>query len=918
MKPIKLTLAAFGSYKNETTIDFTQLGSNGLYLITGDTGAGKTMLFDAITFALYGKPSGTDRTANDLRSDYAQDTDRTFVRFTFSVGGQEYTVTRNLPYTRPAERGSGDVTVKSNARLEFSNGSPSIEGIETVNKKVIEIIKLDHTQFSQIEMIAQGAFRELLSASTEERIKIFRKLFQTERYDKLQEVLKGELKELNKQLDIENAALAQETKHIQCADDDPEAENLRQALENGLLDNLWTDLIDRFLGRDQKTAGIIEDKIGKAEKRLEDLGKLIEKAEKQANLLQAEKDKEQKVSNKSVLNEKLKEAQGKKPDIDKLTQEIGTIKGSLGDYDTLAGLKNSQTALEREIGKRTEIINKSKSANLELGDEINRLKGELTGLANAGAQKVTLLNEQKNLETEKNNLDQLNKDITQIQKDCDLYRTTKEEYQKASTEAQIKKAEADEKEKAFLDEQAGIMAETLEDGKPCPVCGSVHHPNKAVKSTAAPTEEEVKKARQVADTAQEEASKKSTAAGVLLGKINTTQETAKKTIKKLLGDCDIKAAPQRITTRLKEITSSIGDLGKKIQTETDNIARKDLLNKQIPEKEKKLETDKQTVSEMEQKLTADKTKKDTIGKQINDLTEKLPYVDKNAANDEIGKLEKQVENLRKNIEQALKNFNDNENEISTLEGRINELKKQLDGAPAIDKAAVETEKEELTKKKGILKKDELAVKSRITNNKDTKKQIADVVSRLGDLNKHIGWMKALVDTMTGKNSSSGKVMLETYVQMNYLDRVVAYANTRYMQMSSGQYELKRADSTSGGSKQPGLDLNVLDHHTGKERSVNSLSGGEAFMASLSLALGLSDAVQASAGGIRLDSLFVDEGFGSLDGESLQNALRALSDLTEGDRLVGIISHVTELDDIIDKKILISKNEVTGSSATIKA
>ena len=197
-------------------------------------------------------------------------------------------------------------------------------------------------------------------------------------------------------------------------------------------------------------------------------------------------------------------------------------------------------------------------------------------------------------------------------------------------------------------------------------------------------------------------------------------------------------------------------------------------------------------------------------------------------------------------------------------------------------------------------------------------QIADVVSRLGNLNKHIGWMKALVDTMTGKNSSSGKVMLETYVQMNYLDRVVAYANTRYMQMSSGQYELKRADSTSGGSKQQGLDLNVLDHHTGKERSVNSLSGGEAFMASLSLALGLSDAVQASAGGIRLDSLFVDEGFGSLDGESLQNALRALSDLTEGDRLVGIISHVTELDDIIDKKILISKNEVTGSSATIKA
>ena len=428
----------------------------------------------------------------------------------------------------------------------------------------------------------------------------------------------------------------------------------------------------------------------------------------------------------------------------------------------------------------------------------------------------------------------------------------------------------------------------------------------------------MKKARQVADTAQEEASKKSTAAGVLLGKINTTQETAEKTIKKLLGDCDIKAAPQRITTRLNEITSSIGDLGKKIQTEADNIARKDLLNKQIPAKEKKLETDKQTVSEMEQKLTADKTKKDTIGKQIGDLTEKLQYADKNAALTEIEKLKKQVLKLQKDIEQAQENFNKNENEISSLGGRINELKKQLDGAPAIDKAALEAEKIDLTQKKADLGKDAQAVNARISNNKTTQKQITNVVNRLNKLEQHIGWMKALADTLTGKNSSSGKVMLETYVQMNYLDRVVAYANTRYMQMSSGQYELKRADSTSGGSKQQGLDLNVLDHHTGKERSVNSLSGGEAFMASLSLALGLSDAVQASAGGIRLDSLFVDEGFGSLDGESLQNALRALSDLTEGDRLVGIISHVTELDDIIDKKILISKNEVTGSSATIKA
>lgn len=918
MKPIKLTLAAFGSYKNETTIDFTRLGSNGLYLIAGDTGAGKTMLFDAITFALYGKPSGTDRTANDLRSDYAQDTDRPFVRFTFSVGGQEYTVTRNLPYTRPAERGSGDVTVKSNARLEFSNGSPSIEGIETVNKKVIEIIKLDHTQFSQIEMIAQGAFRELLSASTEERIKIFRKLFQTERYDKLQEFLKGELKELNKQLDIENAALAQETKHIQCADDDPEADSLRQALENGLLDNLWTDLIDRFLGRDQKTAGIIEDKIGKAEKRLEDLGKLIEKAEKQANLLQAEKDKEQKVSNKSVLNEKLKEAQGKKPDIDKLTQEIGTIKGSLDDYDTLAELKRSQKELGTIIEEKGDKIEKSKSANQKLSDEIKNLKGELTGLANAGAQKVTLENEQKNLGTEKNNLDQLNKDITQIQKDCDLYRTTREEYLQASKEAQIKKAEADEKEKAFLDEQAGIMAEKLEEGKPCPVCGSVHHPNKAVKSATAPTEDEVNKAKKDAETAQKKAGEKSTAASELLGKINTAQEAAKKTIQELLGECDIKEAPQRINNRLEEIKNSINNLAGKIQTEANNIARKEFLDKEIPAKEKKLETDKQMVSEMEQNLIADKTKKDTIGKQINDLTDKLPFVDKNAAKTEITNREKQVEIFQKNIEKALKNFNDNDNEISKLQGSINELKKQLDGAPAIDKAAVEAEKIDLTQKKADLDKDVLAVNARITNNKTTQKQITNVVNRLNKLEQHIGWMKALADTLTGKNSSSGKVMLETYVQMNYLDRVVAYANTRYMQMSSGQYELKRADSTSGGSKQQGLDLNVLDHHTGKERSVNSLSGGEAFMASLSLALGLSDAVQASAGGIRLDSLFVDEGFGSLDGESLQHALRALSDLTEGDRLVGIISHVTELDDIIDKKILISKNEVTGSSATIKA
>lgn len=916
MKPLQLTLAAFGSYIHETTIDFTKIGKNGLYLIAGDTGAGKTMLFDAITFALYGEPSGTDRTAKDLRSDYAQETDCTFVRFTFSVGGQTYTVERHLSYLRPSLRGSGLTLEEGNAKLKFSNGTPSIEGINAVNRKVIEIIKLDHTQFSQIEMIAQGAFRELLSASTDDRIKIFRKLFQTERYEKLQNKLKEDLKTLKDDLKIKEAELKQETKHIQCAKDDPEADFLRLSLGNGLLDNLWTELIDRILSRDKKADTDIDRQIKETEKRLKELDDLIGKAGMQEKLHQTEELKRQKENDKIALGKKLQEAKEKQPEIDKLTQEVGTITGSLGDYDTLAEKKNLQKNLQSGIRKTLDAIQEGATANLKLDEEIKKLKDELAGLANAGAQKVTLENEKKGLETEEKELQQLDKCITEIQNDCTRFRTIQNEYVKASGVAKQKKVLADEKEKAFLDEQAGIMAETLEEGQPCPVCGSVHHPHKAVKSTAAPTEEEVNKAKREAETAQKEAEEKSKAANILRGNIDTAQKTAEETIQKLLGECDIKDSPQKIKKRLGEIKTSIKELEEKIQKETDNISRKELLSKQIPEKEKKIGDDKQKIAELDKKLVADKTTLQQTDTLVGDLTKKLPYTDKTAALAEIDKRNKQAANIKQDIENAQKHFNDSVNEISTLEGGIKELKKPLEGVPAIDKAAVETEKNTLTEKKVIMSKDAQVVRIRISNNSNTKQNIDGVVKRVSELNNHIGWMNVLVDIMTGQSKGSSKVMLETYVQMNYLDRVVAYANTRYMQMSSGQYELKRADSTTGGRQQQGLDLNVLDHHTGKERSVNSLSGGEAFMASLCLALGLSDAVQASAGGIRLDSLFVDEGFGSLDGESLQYALRALSDLTEGDRLVGLISHVSDLDEKIDKKIIVTKDDVDGSSVTI--
>jgi len=918
MKPIKLTLAAFGSYIKETTIDFTRLGANGLYLISGDTGAGKTMIFDAITFALYGEPSGTDRSAKDMRSDFAKETDCTYVRFTFSVGGQQYTVTRNLPYQRPSERGSGLVTEKGNAKIQFANGNTSVEGIDAVNKKVIDIIKLDHTQFSQIEMIAQGAFRELLSASTEERIKIFRKLFQTERYEKLQNSLKDDLKELNRDLDIKNTELKQETKHIQCAKDDPEAESLQKALENGLLDNLWTDLIDGILLRDQTSASTIKEQIETAEGRLNELESLIEKSKKQEALAKAEEDKKQKEIKKIALYKKQEEALGKQPEIEKLTQEVGTISGALGDYDTLTTKKDSQKKLLSQIEKNADLIQKGKDANNKLDEEIKILKEELKGLANAGAQKVTLENEKTSLETEQGNLQLLEKEITKIKTDCDLFRKAQGDYKTASEDAIQKKATADRIEKAFLDEQAGIMAEALEDGKPCPVCGSVHHPQKAVKSAAAPTENEVKKAKKEAEDAQATATNKSRNASELRGQISTAEGAANKKILEFLGECSIQDAPQRITKRLDEIKNIIGETEKRIQTEKNNIARKELLDKQIPEKEKKLETDRQKVAEMENQQTGDNTKLKETNKSVEELQKKLPYIDKAAAQAEINKRKILVESIKSEIETAQKQYNDIEKEISNLQGSINELNKELEGLPTIDKAAVEAERVTLKNGKDELEKTAQAIRTRISNNTDTRKNIISVVDKLSDLNQHISWMNELVNTMTGKNSSTGKVMLETYVQMNYLDRVVAYANTRYMQMSSGQYELKRATSNSGGRQQQGLDLNVLDHHTGKERSVNSLSGGEAFMASLCLALGLSDAVQASAGGIRLDSLFVDEGFGSLDGESLQHALRALADLTEGDRLVGVISHVSDLDEKIDKKIIVTKDDVMGSNIDITA
>lgn len=1097
MRPLKLTLSAFGPYAGRVEVNLEQLGERGLYLITGDTGAGKTTLFDAITYALYGKPSGENREPSMLRSKYALPETPTQVELVFSYRGKTYTVRRSPEYERPAKRGGGMTVQKGDAELQLPDGRV-ITRAKEVTGEITRIIGLNREQFAQIAMIAQGDFLKLLLADTKSRQEIFREIFKTRYYMVFQERLKSESGKLQRECEAARASVEQYIGGVQCGEEDLLRPRLERAKAGQLPFGDTVELIETLISQDTLTNARWQEKLDELDGQIREtaakLGRAGELEKTRKKLEDAKKQREEQQKQTQQARDLLGAEQGKIPEREKLARELAALESELPRYQELAeknralvGLEGSAEELMRQKTQKEERRQASQA-------ELERWKAEREGLSQAAAEKERLLGEQTQAENCRTALHSLERDVEawkrclrrlqEGQEQCErLYRQREElseqcqqeqdaleagktaraaaeglegekqallrrqeqaqerqktleglealrkdwdkarqAQQKTQTDYEKTRGEAEEKEeiyrrmnRAFLDEQAGILAQSLEEGQPCPVCGSIHHPAPAQVSAQAPTEAELEQAKEGWERAQSKANEASLTAGSwkttaqerehhllaqmapyveqpdlaqaqeqiagcraqaaeslaqlhgelmelegqlahraqleqelrtreeklaaltaqqeqlretitqaelaqsgLQGQKEQLEESLRRQLDEQLGNCPLSEAAEQIAAQLQIVEEKQERLSQEVQEAEAKLERKGQLDILIPRSEGDLGQLDQEITAAREELARTNSRREETEGQLQALRTQLHYPDAAGALDKKTALEEEIAGLDEALERAEEAWNACKIQLAGLDTAIGEFTKLLEQGEDIDIEAQQIHSRELTELRAAAAAAQRAVHTRLSANQGALDNIQKKAESLREVEARYTWVRTLSNTVNGNLPGREKIALETYVQMTCFDRILSRANVRFLIMSGGQYELKRRREAENNRSQSGLELDVIDHYNGSERSVKSLSGGESFQASLSLALGLSDEIQSSAGGIKLDTMFVDEGFGSLDEESLQQAIRALTSLTEGNRLVGIISHVAELKEKIDKQIIVTKDRIGGSRVEVQA
>lgn len=919
MRPLTLTIAGFGPYAGVQELDFETLGQSGLYLITGDTGAGKTTIFDAITFALFGEASGENREPAMLRSKYARPENPTYVELTFTYGEKTYTVRRNPAYARAKTRGTGTTLQPADAQLVKPDGSV-LTKLKDVDKAIREIIGLSREQFSQVCMISQGDFRRLLQANTDERKKIFTDIFGTWLYGSLQTRLKEEAAKLDQQMADAERSIRQYTGGIRCAEDSDFRLDVQTAKTDGLpVDDLMA-LLEALLDADQSLWGQLDAQMKAAEDAISDLTQQKTSAEryqqtqkKLAEQTAIEKQQTQALEASQAVSRNA-EAK-KKAESPKLAEKIAALRQQLPIYDELndknAALRKKETQQKAEEEKKSGAAEKKEA----LIKTLSALKDEQNALSRSGEEKVKLDSLLRACSDRNAALQELLSDFESWHTQQDALLTAQKNYLALAQTADELQQTFDQAQRAFLDAQAGILASGLQVGTPCPVCGSVEHPHPAALPEQAPTEEQVKRAKTAADDAQAKASKASSAAAAQKATALEKERTLQKKRESLLPDSAPEQAEKAAQEQLNVSKTQSKDLRTKIKALEKDILRKEELDTQVPKTEAALRTLETDWNDADKQLGVLQSETDGLKAQISALQTSLAYPDKAAASEAIAALQAQSDALDKALSDAQAQETDALTALTAARATIEQLQDQL---KSCENADIDELTSQITAQKALKQAADAqrqTVNNRISANEAARNGILEMRDTLRTLEQQYAWMNALAKTATGNLPGKAKIDLETYVQTTYFDRILSRANLRLQKMSGGQYDLKRRRNADNKQSKSGLELDIVDHVNATERSVNTLSGGEAFLASLSLALGLSDEVQMSTG-IHLDTLFVDEGFGSLDSEALSKAYQTLAGLTEGNRLVGIISHVSELKERIDRQIVVAKGPDGSSHAKL--
>ena len=916
MRPITLKLSAFGPYAGETVLDFEKLGEKGLYLITGDTGAGKTTIFDAITFALYGEASGDVRKPSMFRSKYAKPETPTEVELTFDYAGKRYTVKRNPEYERPKTRGTGFTKQSADACLTMPDGRV-IARQSDVDATIESVMGVNRNQFMKIAMIAQGDFMKLLHASTDERIGIFRRIFKTERFQTLQEELKREAKDLNEQCGDAKLLKKQLVNGIQAAEDDALSLDVEKAKNDELPTEEILALLQKLIGQDERTEAGLSEQREALEKSLgetnEKLGKIKEWERAQRKAAELKALLKQETEKRERLRAQLENLQAQVPTAEKAKAERLRLEDQLPRYEELEALRREILDGEKQELQRDKTVRDLQDKIAKSENALRTQKEERLKLDRAGELKETLIRQKEKAVNRKKALADVREDLTVRQESMTALEKLRREYRDAADGSDRTRETYNSMNRAFLDEQAGIIAESLAPGMPCPVCGSTTHPRLAVKSAHAPTEASLKEAKRQMETADRLARQKSEQCADAKAALAALENTIRKALAALELTDETQEAQTLLPGMIREAESAARDLDKKIREEETRVARKEELDQTIPELENRLAVMKKELDELRNQLTELRTEIKNKKEQLAKNMGRLSFPGKQEALARIGTLKAEISRITDGLASAQTAYNESEKAVSGRQEAIRELEANLPEKTDLDKNAVLTAIYELEANRKSLESERNKLHIRLHANRQTLNGIREKAAELARLETRYAWVKALSDTANGTLNGKEKIMLETYVQTAYFDRIIARANIRLRKMSDGKYELKRRTESQSRQGKSGLDLDVIDHTNGTERSAMSLSGGESFEASLSLALGLSDEIQSSSGGVRLDTMFVDEGFGSLDGDTLKKAIDTLNGLAEGNRLVGIISHVSELKSRIDKQIVVTK-DIDGASS----
>lgn len=915
MKPQKLIMSAFGSYAGEVVIDFSNI-SHGIFLITGDTGAGKTTIFDAICYALYDRTSGGAREASDMRSQYAGADTPTFVEYTFTYNGETYVIKRNPKYSRLSKRKDKDGNYKETVEqpgveLTLPDGKVFAGKLKETNEKIMEIIGLDADQFTQIAMIAQGEFMKLLQASSNKRKEIFAKIFDTKIYWQLQEELRRRTKSIFGELEDNRKFCEQELGSIrvfplmQEQEEEPDFSFLEHDMD-GILQRLC-DLLARGRERELEQKGRldkwqqqIDEKSSRLveAKQINELFDHLEEAQKEKQRLEA---LQEEMAAKESRLEQAKKAATVKREEDKYLAGIDLrqeCQKRLNSYRTTLEtlIKDIQKLEEsKKLAQRTRLEKEP-----EYQQQIHRIKDSLP-----------LYEQAQEMEKE---LKVIEKQLRIFEKDAALKQELLSQVQAELIQKHEKAVEAmhsyQQANDSFIAEQAGIMAAALQENMPCPVCGSTSHPHKAELPESAVTQQQVNEIKKFWQKAEEEER-------LCSDQITQLREEVQ----------DVKMAQQEKATGLENTKKQYAQLRQQLVFASKQEAQRELnaIEASLQEiinavdmaevKWQKATQEKATISG---KIDAEEEQRKRLIQEEAELLKgfEKELVQQGFSSREAFQAAICEDAQIKVLEQQKSSYHDMcvRNEEAVLQLEKQTAKKERKDTVILSEEILRLQQER--KQYETENKELYGINQR---NEEAYVKLKKAFTKREELKQQYQLYSSLDKTANGNLSGTAKLDFQTYIQRRFFEMIIKEANKRLIHMTSNQFILQcRSIDKLSSQGAVGLDLDVYSLVNDRTRDVKTLSGGESFMAALAMALGMSDVIQNTAGKVKIDTMFVDEGFGSLDDEARGEAIKILQELAGNRRLVGIISHVTELKEQIDCKLMVTKDELGSKVEWVQA